>query len=59
MLDKVAINASEYMRNALNNEVQVMQKLGGNHVVRLLDFMETQNHYYLVEEFCDGGDYAG
>jgi calcium-dependent protein kinase len=59
MLDKVAINASEYMRNALKSEIKVMQKLRGSNVVRLLDFMETQNHYYLVEEFCDGGDYAG
>jgi len=40
------------------SEIKVMQKLKGNNVVRLLDVLETANNYYIVQEFCDGGDFA-
>lgn len=33
-----------------------MKKLKSEYVVRLLDVLETNNNYYIVQEFCDGGD---
>ena len=36
-----------------------MKKLKSEYVVRLLDILETSNNFYLVQEFCDGGDLGG
>jgi calcium/calmodulin-dependent protein kinase I len=42
---------------AVLNEVAVMQSLSGNkYVVQLLDFYEEPDCFYLVMEFCAGGD---
>ena len=42
---------------AVLNEVAVMQSLHGNkYVVQLLDFYEEEEYFYLVMEFCAGGD---
>lgn len=42
---------------AVLNEVAVMQTLAGNkYVVQLLDFYEEPDFFYLVMEYCVGGD---
>jgi calcium/calmodulin-dependent protein kinase I len=42
---------------AILNEVAVMQSLSGNkYVVQLLDFYEEESCFYLVMEYCAGGD---
>jgi len=42
---------------AVLNEVAVMQSLAGNkYVVQLLDFYEEEDYFYLVMEYCAGGD---
>ena len=33
-----------------------MKKLKNQHIVRLLDVLETGNHYYIIQELCSGGD---
>ena len=33
--------------------------LRSKNVVQLLDMFETTNNYYLIQEFCDGGDFRG
>jgi serine/threonine protein kinase len=33
-----------------------MKKLKSEYVVRLLDVLETSNNFYIVQEFCEGGD---
>jgi len=33
-----------------------MQKLKSPNIVSLFDVMETTNNYYIIQEFCDGGD---
>lgn len=39
------------------NEVATMQSLSGNdYVVQLLDFYEEEDRFYLVMEYCAGGD---
>lgn len=53
------INADEYLLSGLMNEIKIMQALQGQNVVRLLDVLETSNNYYIVQEFCDGGDLQG
>lgn len=48
MLSKNLINADEYLREGLMNEIKIMQSLKGLNVVRLLDVLETSNNYYIV-----------
>lgn len=33
-----------------------MQKLKSPNIVQLMDVMETNNNYYIIQEFCDSGD---
>jgi calcium-dependent protein kinase len=35
-----------------------MQKLKSPNVVAFLDVVETTNNYYIIQEFCDSGDFA-
>lgn len=34
-----------------------MKKIQSPYVVRLYFVIETTNNYYLVQEYCDGGDF--
>ncbi|CAK56585.1 unnamed protein product (macronuclear) [Paramecium tetraurelia] len=57
MLKKAVINEDEYLRDGLLNEIKIMGFLQGNNVVKLIDVLETPNNYYIVQEYCDGGDF--
>ncbi|CAD8163035.1 unnamed protein product [Paramecium octaurelia] len=57
MLSKSVINADDYLREGLIQEIKIMQKLKSPNIVQLLDVMETNNNYYIVQEYCDGGDF--
>jgi serine/threonine protein kinase len=39
----------------LNNEIAIMQKLQHDHIVKFVDVLHTDNHCYLITEYCDGG----
>ncbi|CAD8210504.1 unnamed protein product [Paramecium pentaurelia] len=56
MLPKKNILNDKYLMEGLRRELSVMQKLKGNNVVRLLDTLESQNNYYIVQEYCKDGD---
>ena len=56
VIDKKSLQGDEYMLNGLYQEIKVMKKLKSEYVVRLLDILETSNNFYMVQEFCDGGD---
>jgi len=38
------------------NEVSILKSLRHKHIVPLLDFLETPDHFFLVMQKCDGGD---
>ena len=44
------------MTKALKYETDILGKLQHPNIVRLMDFIESQNYYYLITEFCDSGD---
>lgn len=48
-----------YMQEALQKEIKVMQTLKGINVVRLLDVFKSVSNTYLIQEFCNGGDFRG
>ena len=33
-----------------------MKKLKNKNIVRLIDVLETGNNFYVITEFCEGGD---
>lgn len=38
------------------NEVQLLHKLDSRHVLKFYNWYESQNHIWLILEFCIGGD---
>ena len=40
----------------LNQEITALKNLDSEHIIRFYDILKTQNHFYLVVEYCDGGD---
>lgn len=38
------------------NEVQLLHKLDSRYVLKFYNWYESQNHIWLVFEFCIGGD---
>ena len=39
----------------LKNEIAILRELNHRNIVKLEDVKVTQNHYYLVMEYCNGG----
>eukprot|EP00826_Nyctotherus_ovalis_P022269 TRINITY_DN17318_c0_g7_i1.p1 TRINITY_DN17318_c0_g7~~TRINITY_DN17318_c0_g7_i1.p1 ORF type:complete len:344 (+),score=50.11 TRINITY_DN17318_c0_g7_i1:182-1213(+) len=49
-------NMGEKTRKCFKREADALLKLRHKNIVRLYDLMTTANHYYLVFEYCNGGD---
>jgi len=49
-------NMSEKVFRYLEREVEILQLLNHPNIVKLADIRATDNHYYLVFEYCNGGD---
>ena len=41
------------MLDHLEREVECMKKLDDRNIVKLIDFIDTSNHQYIVLEFCN------
>jgi serine/threonine protein kinase len=55
----VARNADSYtllQRANILKEVQIMRQLDHPNIVKLVDFSESRQHYYIVLELCPGGE---
>ena len=40
----------------IEKEIRILKEFNHTNIVRFLDYQKTQNHYYLVFEFCKHGD---
>lgn len=41
----------------LNEEIKILSNLPKNdHIIRMHDAIKTKHHFYLVVDFCNGGD---
>ena len=49
-------NIPEKVFNYLEREVEILHILNHPNVVKLIDIRATENHYYLILEYCNGGD---
>ncbi len=59
-IKQVNINVSEkeleFLKGLLEREVNVMQTLSHENVIKLIDISITSNNIYLITEICNGGD---
>lgn len=40
----------------LKNEINILAKIESPQVIKLHDIQRTENNFYLIMEFCNGGD---
>jgi serine/threonine protein kinase len=40
----------------LKNEINILAKINNEHVIKLKDIQRTENNFYLIMEYCNGGD---
>ncbi|XP_069126320.1 uncharacterized protein [Argopecten irradians] len=57
VVSKKAILLRDYVRKNVHREAVVLQKLQHPNIVRMFEVMETENTYYIVLEYADGGDF--
>ena len=43
----------------LENEIKILKQLHHPHIVRFENFLASNSNYYLIMEFCNGGDLTG
>lgn len=48
-----AVDHDDYLKAALFSEIQIMQMLRADNIVRIMDVMKSRNNYYIVQEMCD------
>jgi len=51
-----AIKKKHIDGNALNNEISVLKNLDHPNVIKLFECFYDSNFYYMIEEYCSGGD---
>ena len=54
-LERSKIERTEAMKY-LKNEILILQKLNHPNIVKYESIKKTKNHFYLVMEFCNGGE---
>lgn len=42
--------------NNLKNEINILTNIDSPYVIQLRDIQKTENNYYLIMEYCNGGD---
>ena len=41
---------------SINNEIDILKKLSHPNIVRIYEFYESENYFYLINELCNGGE---
>ena len=49
--NEIGKNDNDYIRS----EINILKKLSHPNIVRIYEFYETDNYFYLINEFCQGG----
>ncbi len=55
-ITKNIIMDNKVLKKLLNTEVSIMNKIHHKNVMHLYDYLETDNNYYLVINYCNKGD---
>ena len=56
IIDKKKAKEDAYVRRNMRREGKLLQQVRHRHVIQLFEILETENSYYIVTEFCGGGD---
>ena len=56
VIQKSKVEVSPLLTRLFESEVSVMKSLKHPNLLHLYDLLETSNNYYMVTQFCDGGD---
>ena len=49
-------NMNNEDKKKLNNEIRILKNLNSPNIISLKDFAKSQNHYYIILEYCNGGN---
>ena len=55
-INKRKMNSNRKLRTLFDTEVAVMKKIKHPNIIHLHDFLETTNNFYLILDYCNGGD---
>ena len=55
MLDRKVIDSSE-AKKYLVNELKILSYLEHPNIVKFIDLKKTKKHYFIMMEFCNGGE---
>ena len=53
-LDKQLVDSQKYQKY-FNNEISILNQLKHENIIKLYDIRHTENHYYMIMEYCNGG----
>ena len=53
-MDRKMVDDPRYKKYFIN-EISILKKLYHDNIIRLQDFKQTNNHYYIIMEYCNGG----
>uniref|UniRef100_A0ABM0MTK8 Hormonally up-regulated neu tumor-associated kinase homolog A-like n=1 Tax=Saccoglossus kowalevskii TaxID=10224 RepID=A0ABM0MTK8_SACKO len=56
IIDKMKARQDPYIRRNMRREGKILQMVRHPNIIKLLETMETDNHYYLIMEFCRNGN---
>ena len=56
MYDREKIQQNPSLYNYLKGEIAILNKLDHPNIIKLKDVKVTKKHYYIVMEYCNGGE---
>ena len=56
IIDKSKINASDSENDTIKNEINVLKKIDHPNIMKIYEFYEDKDNFYIIAEFCDGSD---
>lgn len=56
MVAKKSINKSKKLTELFETEVNIMRDIDHPNILRCFELLETTNNYYMILQYCNGGD---
>ena len=56
IIDKSKINGSDSENDTIKNEINVLKKIDHPNIMKIYEFYEDKENFYIIAEFCDSGD---
>ena len=56
VMGKQKVQSAPHLWKLFLSEIDIMKKLNHPHLLKLIDFLESDTNYYVVVPYCKGGD---